>query len=478
MTGVVSTIFGSIMMRLALIYGALAIMTGTAISVAWLVFQSIAANTQVLSDDRLPDLRSSASIVEAADQIKAVLSDALIAGSSADLERLGTETSVLLEDIRQRTSALPKGKSAEIVPMIDRAGTALATLKAARKDLFEGDAEVARTVRKAITAASEATALLTRQTNGAYFNLVLGGDETVASVEQTLTRLIDEDFALYQAALSAQSEINLLSGLALSASQTHDRALLPILEDLGSSSVERLENLMGTLSAAPATMTLADVMADATQTFTDGLTNRSLRSFSNDILAARQSVDTALSTALDDIYFDLIIKSDDAKTANEQSIRGLMDDQVGQIRAKASLESATKGYIAHIMQTALSRDAAELALQAEALMASAITLREAMTGASEEVVAAIDPMLAIADPELGIAMIRQNAFEAGPEASRATQEATSAVSDIASALAAFSATAQSNIAETAATLANKVENAGQRMIEIGAASLLLTALAP
>ena len=45
MTGVVSTIFGSIMMRLALIYGALAIMTGTAISVAWLVFQSIAANT-------------------------------------------------------------------------------------------------------------------------------------------------------------------------------------------------------------------------------------------------------------------------------------------------------------------------------------------------------------------------------------------------------------------------------------------------
>lgn len=74
--------------------------------------------------------------------------------------------------------------------------------------------------------------------------------------------------------------------------------------------------------------------------------------------------------------------------------------------------------------------AAEPALQAKALAASATALRTAMSGETAKVRAAIEPILAIADPSNGVVRIRQNAFEAGLAASTAAQKAVAAMSAI------------------------------------------------
>ena len=478
MVGALSTVFGSVLARLALIYGALAILTATAIAVAWFVFQSIATNMEVLSSERLPELRNSASIVAAAEAIEDVLAKALISTSTAELNSLSAEAVVLIRNIREQSRSFPSEKATELNRKIDRVETALSELKAARKQMFNSNAAVAQSVREAKVAAEAATSILTTQSDSAYFNLVLGSDDTVTAVGDTLSKLVEEDFALFQTTLEAQSEVNLLSGIALSAAQTRDQALLSILEDVARSSFDRLTSINTRLAADDTTSELVQTIDAAIDTFGAGLLTRGARSAPSSILQQRQIVMSALSSAYDDIYFQLVINSDDAKTENEKTIRELIDVQVGNIRAQAALDSAAKSFIASVMQTALTRSTDELAGQSQALSASADALQRAMEGASEEVQATLLPMLTISDAEKGIVSIRQQAFDAEQMVSAATQQAAAAVGEITQTISVFSNAAQNSIDENAQALSSEIAAARDWMKKIGLVSVILTVIAP
>ena len=114
MKNLASRLFGSVLVRLALIFGALAATTTAAIVVSWIVFQSMATNMTVLSDERLPELRDSASVVSVADRLRGLLSDLLIASEPEDLKSLDFKTQLVLEDIRNAASAFEPGKQEDL----------------------------------------------------------------------------------------------------------------------------------------------------------------------------------------------------------------------------------------------------------------------------------------------------------------------------------------------------------------------------
>ncbi|MGC3939312.1 methyl-accepting chemotaxis protein [Roseobacter sp. EG26] len=478
MGSVVSNLFGSVLMRLALIFGALAAMTATAIVIGWMVFQTIAANMVVLSEERLPELRNSARVVAASDRIRSVLANVLIADDAEDLGSLAGKTRLTIADLTEAVAALGESKGERLLPLITKVETALNALTTARMGDFTSADQVARDVEGALALATQASAILDQAGDDAYFDLVLGGDSTVESIDETLTQLIESDFALYQATLELRAEVNLISGLALSVLQTRDPAMLSILNDLADAGQDRLDAILPVISEADATAELAGIVTAAQPAYREIFAQNGARMRPEKILSIRQEIDAALSSALDDIYFQLVINSDDAKTTNEQSIRGLMDEQVSRIRTQAALDSATKSFFASAMQTALARNADELAMLQDKLRVDGAKLSDAMRSATEEVASKLEEILTIADPETGIAATRAASFAAQEAAVNAAQSATQAVQEIGSEIASFAASAQNEIDATAETLNSEVAQARVRMEQVGWASIALVILAP
>ena len=478
MGSVVSNLFGSVLMRLALIFGALAAMTAAAIIIGWMVFQSIASNMAVLSDQRLPVLRNSAQVVAAADRVRGVLSSILIARDAEDLDGLTGRTRLVIADIGQAAEALGSEKADRLSGKIAKVESALAALSTARRDAFDRADTLAAEVANALMLSTEASALLDQASDDAYFDLVIGADTTIERIDTTLTQLIEKDFAVYQATLQVRAEINLLSGLALSLLKTRDPAMVSILTDLSDAAADQLNMLLPVIEEAGGSPDLYQLVQKAENDFKEIFARSQLSLQPEEILSLRQEIDAALATALDDIYFELVINSDDAKTTNDESIKGLMDDQVSRIRGQAALDSATKSFFAAAMQTALARDAQELARLQDALTVSSAKLRDAMENASEQITGKLEAILEIADPQTGIAATRAAAFAAQEKAITSAQTATREVQEIASEISVFAGNAQDEIDATAEALNTEVASARLRMQQIAWASLGLVLLAP
>lgn len=478
MTSFVSRLFSSIILRLGLAFGALAAMTTAAIIVAWLVFQSIGSSMVELSDDLLPELRNSANVVSATDNIRNILLDILVAQSTGDLNTLDEARQASLAQIRAHLAGAAPSESSEIVTLVDEVEASLFELIDARKDALASQASVMETVREGLGRATKATGILANASDAVYFDLVLGGDATIETVDAGLSELIEKDFALYQSALASHSEMNLLSGLALSRTQTGDVSVRSILSDLATASSERLTGLLDVLSEDAKTAVLAEELKTAQmvlmKVFGTGFTTMRPTT----ILSLRQSADAALSLALDDIHFDLVIKSEETKTANKDSIRGLLEVQVNAIRDQAVLDGANRAFVSAMLQVAMSPDPLALDLNGAELALAATQLTRAMEGATDDIRANLSEMLKTADPAKGIVFTRAEALDAEHRALDATEKATAAVSQIAQVVSDAADRARSDIEASAANLDQKVDVAQTRIETISLLSILLVVLAP
>lgn len=474
MSTILSNAFGSILVRLALIFGALATMTAAAIIVGWLVFQSMAGGMNVLTEERLPELRLSGEVVAATDKTRDALVEILVASERTVLSEASSRTSTVLADLKRSIEPLPEERQTSLLALVDEVSASLTRLIDARNEEFTQEQTVSDAVEDALILSTEVSGLLEEASDTAFFDLVLGGEDTINTVSQTLTDLIERDFTWYQTTLSIQSEMNLLSGLALSRLQTRDPSVLSIVNDLSEAADNRLTPMLDILSQYPLTEPLAVMINDARDTFV----GNSLRVSPEVILATRQKIDAGLSSALDEIYFELVINSDDTKIQNEDAVRSLMDEKVTQIREQAALSIATRSYFAAIMQVALANDHVELSAKTEALVLSKQQLSEAMKSQEAEVVDRLTDILAIADPETGISATRNAAFRSMSVAADASQAAADSVQKIAAEVASFSMIVQDEIGNTVADLNAGAIHARARLQNIAMVSLSIVAAAP
>lgn len=480
MRGLLSHIFGSILVRLALIFGALAAMTTAAILVSWFVFQSIADNMTVLSKERMPELNRSANVIKVTERLHGILADLLIAETPEQIEEINRDTRLVI-DHAATISVQFEANGQEASALGDQfqdVGNLLANLAKARSEEFASAAGVASSVEHAQQLALRATELLTEAADDAYFDLAIGGEDTITRIDETLTHLIERDFALYQATLAVRSEINLLSGVSFSVLKTRDSAMKSILRDLGQAADDRLAELMLVLGQAPTTQEVAAVVNEAREVFMRALNSNTGAMPAQSVLASRQDADAGLSLALDDIYFELVINSDDAKTANSEAIQSLLDDQVERIRTQSAVDVATKNFFASVMQVALARDPVELGLRGEDLALMAAHLTKASASASPEIGERLDALLAFAAPDTGIMATRAAAFDAQTKAMMATQRATEVVKSIGAMASDIADASRTQIGATSAALNAEVAQARLWVQQIGWISVAIVALAP
>lgn len=473
-----SKVAHSLMLRLSFIVGALGCMIAAVVVVSWLIFQSIEGQMTVLSEERLKELRGSADVVSATDQTRALLSEILVADGYAAIAEKTQKKTAVIEDFEAALDGLPAAQAARAQTILTQAESALSSLLLARQEEMRADDEVSAAIDLAFENASSLSVLLEESSDSAVFEMALQGDDAMQSIDETMTRLVDEDFAQFQAALSIRAEVNLLSGLALVTLQRPSADLESITNDLAVSAISRLSTLV---EEAQNQTALAEVIAVVQPTLDlfIRLFERNQRSIgSADILTARLEVDRVLSPAIDDVYFNLIIGSDAAKETNNDTLTTLLDVEVAGMRNTAALDSSVKFYFAFLLKTALTKTPAELSLSQDELAAKAQTVRGLMDATDGPKREMLEVLLSLSSPETGMASKRAAAFAAQGAAQEASRQATNAVGAIALETAAFSADALNHIEKTAMELSADVLTAGNQIVQIAIVAAALVIAAP
>ncbi|WP_172327164.1 methyl-accepting chemotaxis protein [Mangrovicoccus sp. HB161399] len=476
----VRNLSGSILARVIAILAALGAMTIAAVVIGWTVFQTIAGGLSEFTEQRIPQLQQSAEINAAASELRGRLADMMGAPTAESLEKADAETEATLSRAAALIGGLSADRAAALGPQLESAGAALEELRTARRAQFSALDDISASVERAAALENNVGIALANAVDSAYFDVVIEGEDTMAQVDSGLTELLDSDVALLTSTLQARAEMNLISGLALSAVQTRDPALTLILSDVARTSNGTLAGLQDVLSASsraePAAQAIAAARGELMQAF--AAPGQAARPSASRILDLRREAEVALAAALDDINFELVINGEDTRDANQAALRTLLDEQVVRIRDIGALESASKQFFAQALQVALSRDELELAQRDRALQALSAQLSGLAAGEDPDLAEQIGSMLALADAEGGIAASRRAGLEASARASAAGLDASRAVSDIAEQIVSASAQERAAIAGTSTLIAGEVSAAKTRMGVVGAVALTILVASP
>lgn len=474
----VSNIFGSVMVRLALIFGALATMTAAAIAISWMVFQTIATNMETLTESRLPELGSAGQIVSVADRVRGLLSDILLAETGDDIDRLMFKKTMIMEDLKQQASALAPEQAGQLDGLIVDAETAIIQIMAARRAQFASSASVDEALVMAAEEAKSASDLLDQKGREAFRDVLRGSELTTAAIDDTLTRLVDQDFTRVRTVLAIRAEMNLLSGLALALSQSEDAATSSALIRLATESRERLPELTQALTEGGEGADVSSAVAEFQSLLAPVLDGSGAPLRADRILSLRQSIDTVLTTTLDENYERLLVSGEQASAANGKAISDLLQKEVSQIRTMSRLQLASNTFMETILFTVLSRDAAELGQRNEEMQAAAEALKSAMGTVPVELQDALQGLLSYANPENGIFAVRKAALDAHVAEAQSAKAAADSVRQIAVTTGEFASNAQSRIGASAVELSAEVQQARLRIQSIGLFSLAIVVLAP
>ncbi len=479
MTTFASKVTHSLMTRLALILGVMGVMIGAAVFVSWIVFQSINEQMLTLGEKRLPQLRASADVTAFTDQTRKKLSNILIAKTPEQLDSLKAEQTVIVGNFREALEALPTEERESAKALLSDAETALSSLLDARQSELRATANALAVLDTAFDLASSVSGRLEEATDNALFDMTLSGENAISSMDETLTTLVDRDFAQFQAVLAIQSEVNLLSGLGLNLQRGQSSAIQSITEDLALSSIRRLEVLLELIEEMPELADVSATVSAALAIYEKAFSGTAFPPPPNDILALRLEVDGVLSPAVDDVYFNLIIGSDDAKATSETALTALLETEVATMRDMAFLDAATKSFFSLALKTALARSPAELRVAQDELSAKATIVQSAIASVSDErIQAKVEDLLLLSLEDGGISEKRTAVFEAQVIAAQAAAAANEAVSAIAEKTASFSAAAVDSIDETTRELSGRVETARTQISQIAMVSFLLIVSAP
>lgn len=467
--------FGSITTKLALILLAMGAMTGAAVFVAYLVFQSVGANLHLLTTQNVPQMRVTTQVILEAGNLKDGFAGILLAETETELRENETRMNANLRRAKEAILLLTGTAQEEQIFGLSTVRDGFVALVEARSAEFNNTAAIQNSIQKLRTLSAAVSNEIDTLTDDAFFNLSIGSDETIQAVDDTLTTLVEENFAALQITLQIRSEVNLLSGVALAKSETKDSAMVAILSDLGQGAVSRLSKLMSQAGENDLTKSYLSTLTE-TLTFFQEI-NKPGYYFDATVrersLSVRQSSDVLLTSAVDDFLFSISIDVADASEKNGEAINALLNGEVTRIRELAALSSGVNSVIALALTGAAAPDEAAMSIVQDQLTAAAQNLAgmSAVGGSGLEVF--IVQIVAQADPKKGMIALHRSEYQARARAAEISHQAAKGVLAISERAASYGETALEEITESGLMLEAEIAQADSNLKSIAAASFAL-----
>lgn len=477
--------FSSIGAKITLILlamGAASAVVGVLVS---LVFSRVSEDMSTLTRDMLPQLENSAELTDAAGLTRDSMTGILLAGDSAALTQGRTQAEQAAKQLQDGIESLPETLRPEFATLAQNATQSLSELLSARESVFASDAQINAQITAMQTHSRSLQHLLLEAADEAYFNLTVGGEDTISSIESTLTDLIDEQFGALQSLLEAQADINLLAGMSLGLGLVRDVPTKKIMTQAAVSSTGRLSTFLRNMEELGISPEGVETIQSSFEVFKKMLTAKrsEQKALRGDALAAREASATVLTIAIDDTIFDLTMAAEDSSTTNRDAVQNLMDNEVGVLNQLLEMNTHINSLQVAALRVVSADEVEQVTIAADPLNTAAKALGEFVDFQGGALATDIQGIADQANPNTGLAASRIATIQAQTSTVEASQAAAQAVSEISERSATLSGESQGAIADMAVAVTKDVRDAEQQMqVLLGVSgavlvfSLLLTKL--
>ena len=453
--------FSSLGAKIILIMFAIGSVAGLLGVIASLVFAQVAQDMSRLTTEKLKTLDQGTHLISAADETKNTMVGVLLARDMQAIQQSRDAAQQAGERLLHAVDALPADSQAAVRSDATAASEMLDQLIAARRLQFRNEEAISSQLEGLQARSAELLATMTELADEAYFDLTIGGEETIEAVDTTLSDLVDEQFVALQSLLQARAELNLLSGVLMSLGLSRDGAIQTILTDIAVASRTRLENTVETMRDNAYASDYAEVAATASGTLGTLLDDDNLRqsAVQNAILEARRDADVGLSNAIDDTIFFLTISAEEATTNNRDAIQSLLDTEVEKINTLFEISNRISGFQDAALKLVNAPALAEARTASVPLQQAADALSRYSDFAQGRLADSLSHLIALANPETGLLAYKitvLNADLAASEAAAATSDAVLKISRRASDLGTQS---QTDIAAMATRIQAEIADA-------------------
>ncbi|MBY6048491.1 methyl-accepting chemotaxis protein [Vannielia litorea] len=478
----INSIFGSIAAKFAIILVALGAMTTAAIVIGLLVFGALSDGLEAFIEENLPGIEASVDVTARTGEVQGALTDVLLAQEPEALKAAGVELSDGVVALKTAARTLPVAARDEIEPLLAELDVANAAMVRALERRFAEQARVTSLITAFVRLSDQANGALVSMADDAYFELQIGGEETVETVTTTLRGLVEREFAQMVALMEVRGEINLLTGLTLVLADEPDMFIEAILGDLASSSLGQLD---AALAKLPPEAVDAEQMGQIREVVAFFRERQELKDYAapnlrQDVLGRRQSSAAAVNSAIDDMSFALAIRAQEAANGNEAAIRHLMDVQVNRMRLSGEIGIAIKAVLAQALLGVASQDPGTAA-GAQATVDGALQhLDDLLEGFDlpEQLVPILDEMHRIVSPDDGVVRARRSMLDSQIAAAQRSAVSGEAIARISEAARLNASHAVTEVVGGSEAILGRTDRARSQFQQIAIAGLVLLLIAP
>lgn len=474
--------FSSIAFKITGSLAAMGVATGAAVIVGLLVFASLGASVQSLMSDGIPRIASSLNVIAGSRAARDALASVTLASDAIALDQARERFGMALDGLHTSVAEMDSATASALPQMVDDFGGAVDRMGTALSERFSAEAKMISQIQDFQDLATATSETLTELSDTAFFDLSIGGENTVTTVRGALETLTEEEFGLMQAILGARADLNLVTSLALAVNAEQDVALSAIMRDIITAAFDRMNQALTLLKdnnrLADSEEALVAARDELGQLVKAGLVRRP--GLSERLLSLRQESDAALEKLIDDQSFALAIMASDRAAENDVAIRKLVDTDVGRLRETSQIEIAVQSLFVTALLGAAAQDtaaveAAQAALTEKARAVAANTSVNLMT---PDLGMRLDRIISFADAEDGLLATRRTYLDAVITAATLSRDASEQLTLIAATAQDQGAEAMQAMVLSGDAVLAETTLARSKMLLIGGISAALLLLSP
>jgi methyl-accepting chemotaxis protein len=470
-------LFGSMAVKLGFIFVGLASTTVAAVFISQAVFGALSQSLQTLSKDVIPNIQASSIVIEKSAKARTSLAQLVFSSTQVEIDQNYQSMSKHISDLNSAVDDLPMAQqdhlrqmTSELTSMINNTSNAL-TARLSAQDALRAELNAFKEIERTVLSN------LRIMSDQAISSMKQNGNETLSSVNQSLTNLTDEKFGQVVGVLELQSEMNLAVGLAIALTKVRDPAYRSIIIDIATSSISRLNSLSTTLADDEL---LSDSMAPVVN-LSNTLQAHVQKNFPNhsgllaDLVAMQKLATNSLTEMMDNLNFELIIMAEETTDGTETAIEALLTSNLEGILLTADIENAVKNVLIHALSAAAASDLSSLdkaqsqlidATQSLSKIKDSETLPPKLNNALAEI-------LRITDHEKGILSKRRKMLTAISSSEQNTKIANARLVEIVEYAQVLGQTALVQVSDAGAKL-QQLSNQGQNRLDM--VKLVITAV--
>lgn len=422
-------------------------LTAAAITIGYLASDKVSQRLKMLSQRELPELQHSVGLIATTSAMQDTLNNLLVSETVEELQEATQGLQILQAEVDGLHSAEGEaGYSAEhaleeadttqendqVSDMFETTLLRFNSLVTIREQEFANQNEIDQAIVRLRELSDDASKMLSSRSDVVYFEVVSAGRGTSTSVNETLHRIVDQDFRDIRLSLEIDGEINLITGVVLALPDVETETMTPILKEMGRTA---LTNLNKHLGEAEEVEILADILPDLKRLA--GLFGTQLNSvsgfgldLSDVIYDSRESIDAVLRMTIGVLLASLDVKVEEAATGNREAVQSLMANQVSAIRELATLDALVNRMVGVAFEVAIAGTPDHLEQSSGRLETAATTLRRLSRSLPDNMKETMSGILEISNSETGLPHLRENVLTWRADAALAAQQVAMDVRNI------------------------------------------------